>query len=329
MQDDPDLSPAAPGYTAASSPPPARRRGSARGQLVVALLAFATGGALVIWAGIEGYLPRYLGAPAPAVTQTAPAVEPDAADAGRAAAGDLAGATSAAAKGGPETVASLEGRLAMLEDRLSRIDYQSGAIVGNTARAEGMLIAFAARRMVDRGEPLSYVADQLRLRFANAQPRAVQTIIDFSRKPVTIDELSARLEALSPQLSNTAGSVGLWSRVRREVTGLFVVRSDNASLVTPSARIDRARLMLSSRRIGGAIEEVERLPGADSATNWIADARRYQEAQRALDLLETTAMLEPHRLADGAGHAVNQPSPLAPAPAATPATASPSPAAPD
>ncbi|MFD2579763.1 hypothetical protein ACFSTD_16785 [Novosphingobium colocasiae] len=72
MQDDPDLSPAAPGYTAASNPPPARRRGSARGQLVVALLAFATGGALVIWASIQGYLPRYLGAPAPAVTQTAP-----------------------------------------------------------------------------------------------------------------------------------------------------------------------------------------------------------------------------------------------------------------
>ena len=41
--------------------------------------------------------------------------------------------------------------------------------------------------------------------------------------------------------------------------------------------------------------------------------------QRALDLIETTAMLEPRKLNDAAGKAINQPSPLAPAaPTATP-----------
>lgn len=312
MQDEPNLSPdPATDYAA-----PVRRRASRRGQLLVALLAFTLGATVVIWASMQGYLPRYLGVPTPLASESAGAIEGGVADAVVDTAGEAGTTTDATVPPDGATVASLEGRLAMLESRLSRINYESGAMLGNTARAEGLLIAFAARRMVDRGEPLSYVADQLRLRFANAQPRAVQTIIDFSRKPVTIDELSARLEALSPQLSETVTDIGLWSRVRHELTGLFVVRSDNASLISPTARIDRAKLMLSSRRIGGAIDEVERLPGADSAATWITDARRYQDAQRALDLLETTAMLEPSRLQDAQGHAINQPSPLAtPAPA--------------
>ena len=44
----------------------------------------------------------------------------------------------------------------------------------------------------------------------------------------------------------------------------------------------------------------------------LAAARRFEAAQKALDLLETTAMLEPTRLQDASGQAVDQPSPLAP-----------------
>lgn len=208
-------------------------------------------------------------------------------------------------------IGSIEGRLALLEDRLSRIDFQADAASGNAARAEGLLIAFAARRMIDRGEPLSYVADQLRLRFANAQPRAVQTIIDFSKNPVTIDELRARLEALSPELSETVSNQSLWERARSELAGMFTVHRDSSTLLTPSARIERASVMLTAKRIGNAIGEVERLPGAEAADRWTADARRYEEAQRALDLLETTAMLEPTRLQDAEGDKIDQPSPLA------------------
>ncbi len=69
--------------------------------------------------------------------------------------------------------------------------------------------------------------------------------------------------------------------------------------------------MVTARRIPNAISEVERLPNAQAADTWIADARRYQDTQKALDLLETTAMLESHRLQDSAGAAVNQQSPLA------------------
>lgn len=288
------------------TPPPATsaipgavpRKRSAGLTLFIALLAFAVGAGLVGWLATRGYLPTLLGTPTAAPAQV-----------------ETPNNRAQATPPSPPQLsqfATVEGRLAMIEDRISRIDFQTHAAAGNAGRAEGLLIAFAARRMVDRGEPLGYVADQLRLRFMNAQPRAVQAILDFAAHPVTIDGLSARLEALSPELTVTDTNMSLWERARREFKSLFVVRRDSAALASPVARIERARLMLTARRMESAIGEVERLPGAEAAEKWIADARRYQEVQKALDLLETTAMLEPHKLQDAAGRAVDQPSPLAP-----------------
>lgn len=285
----------------------------------IALMAFIMGAALVAWAASHGYLSGVLTSPEAQETTEAVAetlVEPAALP--NAAATAPAPKTSAAQMA---AISSVEGRLAMLEDRISRLDFQTDAASGNAARAEGLLIAFAARRMIDRGEPLSYVADQLKLRFMNAQPRAVDTIIAFSKSPVTIDELSARLEALSPGLTGVETKESLWDRARHEFGALFVIRRDSSALVSPSARIDRAKVMLTARRISNAVAEVERLPGAEQAQTWIADARRYEDVQHALDLLETTAMLEPTRLKDAEGHKVDQPSPLAtPTPTATPAS---------
>lgn len=286
---------------------PARTR-SRGGLFFVAFIAFLLGAALVVWAAQDGLLAKLL--PQRAEEQ-APDQEQAQTDPVPVSSPALPAATAPASPEQLSSLSSVEGRLALLEDRLSRIDFQTDAASGNAARAEGLLIAFAARRMVDRGEPLSYVADQLRLRFTNAQPRAVQTVIDFSKNPVTIDELSARLEALSPELSENQSDESLWQKARRELSGLFVVRRESSTLLTPTARIDRARLMLTARRIGNAISEVERLPNAQAAQTWIADARRFQDVQDALNLLETTAMLEPRRLTDAEGHVVDQPSPLA------------------
>ena len=292
-------------YTPQTSAPRAR---SGMRAVVIALIAFVCGAAIVAVVMSRGYLDHVM----PDSSATDPAT--DASATPMAVTDDASPLVPMKITPGQQLaqISSIEGRLAMLEDRLSRVDYQSDAASGNAARAEGLLIAFAARRMIDRGEPLSYVADQLRLRFTNAQPNAVQTIIDFSKDPVTIDELSARLEALAPQLTDTSTDEGTWTRVRRELGSLFVVRRDNSSLMNPAARVERARLMLTSKRISGAIDEIERLPGADAASKWIADAHRYDSVQHALDLIETTAMLEPSRLNDADGRRVDQPSPLAP-----------------
>lgn len=301
------------GFEALAAAPRPRR--SSRGQIAVALLGFLLGAAAVTWIAWRGYLSQVL--PASAVSQQ----ESPAAPASSApAAGDAVHSARDV-----RSVGDVETRLALLEDRLSRLDLQADAASGNAARAESLLIAFAARRMIDRGEPLRYLADQLRLRFANAQPRAVETIIDFAHRPVTVDELSARLEALTPELSGKSRDESFWKTAMHDLSNMFVVHREASKVMSPDARIDRARVMLRSGRITEAIAEIGRLPRADLARTWIADAQRYADVQRALDLIETAAMLEPSRLQDVDGKQVNQPSPLAsPAPTETP---TPSPAA--
>lgn len=205
----------------------------------------------------------------------------------------------------------VDGRIAELEKRLARLDIQAEAASGNAARAEGLLIAYAARRTLDRGAPLGYLEDQLRLRFADAQPNAVQTLITAATAPVTLDSLFAELQSLAPRLAGVPANEDNWGRVKRELTGLFVIRQQSGASVSADDRIAEAKLMLAAGKVGEAIAEIERLPGAREAQPWIASARRYDAVQRALDLIETTAMLDPHRLKDAVGGKVEQPSPLA------------------
>lgn len=284
---------------------PTRPARTGRVALLSALVAFVLGAAgtgALVWSGqLDRLIPaRKNNAPAPILV-----------------ASNLGGSPAATS---PQTLGGAEARLALLEDRFSRIDAQANAASGNAARAEALLIAFAARRAIDRGAPLGYIADQLKLRFGGAQPVAVDTVLAAAREPVTLDQLSIQLDAAGPVLSGNNPNESVWSRGRREVASLFVLRRAATPITRPLDRIANVKLMLAAGRVEEAVAEVERLPGAAEAQDWIAAARRYGEAQRALDLIETTAMLEPRLLNDGQSRAVVQPSPLAPpAPAPLPA----------
>ena len=208
-----------------------------------------------------------------------------------------------------EQQGGLEQRLVAMEQRLDQLNLQTQAAAGNAARAEGLLIAFATRRAIERGAPLGYLADQLKLRFGDARPNAVQTIIEAAEKPVTLDQLLARLEGLAPKLANEATQEVSWEWFKRELGEMFVVRRETAPSPQPQRRLERARLFLETGRAEAAVAEVRNLPGAEEGRSWIADAERYAAAQRALDLLETTAILEPRELRDASGDRVEQRSP--------------------
>lgn len=207
-----------------------------------------------------------------------------------------------------EQQGGLNQRLAAAEQRLAQLDLQTQASAGNVARAEGLLIAFATRRTMERGAELGYLADQLRIRFSDALPNAVNTVIETSRNPVTLDQLLARLEGLGPELSNSTEEPS-FDRFRRELSELFIIRRESSPSPQPERRLERARYFLESGRVGSAIAEVRKLPGAARAQAWIRDAERYAAAQQALDLIETSAVLEPRRLRDGEGNLIRQASP--------------------
>jgi hypothetical protein len=205
----------------------------------------------------------------------------------------------------------LDARVAAMEQRLTRLDIQSQSAAGNAARAEGLLIAFAARRAIERGVPLGYLADQLRLRFGEARPNAVQTVIDAAQNPVTLDRLVARLDGLSPQLDDAPDGEGLFTRLGREISSLFVVRREDTPSPVAERRLERARLFLESGRVEAAVAEVRGMPNAVAAAEWIADAERFAAAQHALETLETAAVLDPRELRDADGDRVEQRSPAA------------------
>lgn len=218
-----------------------------------------------------------------------------------------------------EQQGGLDERIAAMEQRLTRLDLQAQAAAGNAARAEGLLIVFATRRAIERGAPLGYLADQLRLRFGDARPNAVETVINATRDPVTLDQLLARLDGLAPRLQDSPTDEGPIEWLGREIRGLFVVRREDAPSPAAERRLERARLFLESGRARAAASEVGNLPNAARAADWIADAERYANVQRALELLELTAILEPRELRDGDGSRVEQPAPAAAA--AAPVTA--------
>ncbi len=208
-----------------------------------------------------------------------------------------------------EQQGGLDSRVAAMEQRLTRLDLQSQAAAGNAARAEALLIAFASRRAIERGAPLGYLADQLRLRFGEDRPNAVQTVIDASQDPVTLDQLLARLEGLAPTLDDAPAGEGVFTRLGRELSELFIVRREDTASPVAERRLERARLFLQSGRVEAAVSEIRNMPNAAVAEEWIDDAERFAAAQRALETLETAAVLDPRELRDGEGAPVEQRSP--------------------
>ena len=81
---------------------------------------------------------------------------------------------------------------------VGQVDTQSRAAVGNADRAEGLLVAFAARRALDRGVALGFLEALLRQRFGDSQPQAVGMIITAAREPVTLQELQDGLLQVRP-----------------------------------------------------------------------------------------------------------------------------------
>ncbi|MCI4590643.1 MICOS complex subunit MIC60 [Sphingobium sp. BYY-5] len=275
------------------TPPPARRR-NILPLLILTLLAFALGVALTAWAWPQIQRrwgdPQRPSAALPAGVLPGVATRPLTADAAQ----------------------MLDSRVVQLEERLTRITVEAQAASANAARAEGLLVAFAARRALDNGAPLGYIEGQLRLRFGQAQPRAVATIINAAREPVTLTDLRAGLSDIGNQVTTPPADASWWDALRHEAHELITIHDASTPSPRPQAAYDRALRYLDGGRVSAALAEVEHMPGRTVAERWVQMARRYMEARRALDLIETAAILEPRTLRTTEGEPVAQTSPLAP-----------------
>lgn len=254
------------------------------------LLAFLAGLAAMGWllahwgtgAALIGVAPAPAAVSEPAQQPTTVEREPLAAPLGEAPAGERLVID-------PETTR----RVNRLEERLAVLDLQSRTAVGNADRAEGLLVAFAARRAIDRGVALGYIETLLRERFAATEPQAVATVLTVARQPVTAQSLQKQFQEVAPHLSGGGQGQSWWAAFRTEMAGLITIRRENTPSTQPAERLRRAGQSLEAGQVEVALLEVLRLPGHERADAWIANARRYVASHRALDRLESAALLEP------------------------------------
>ncbi len=182
-------------------------------------------------------------------------------------------------------------RIAAIESRLGAIESAAQAAAGSAGRADAMLIAFAARRAIDRSVALGFLEPLLVQRFGTAHQAAVATIITASRDPVSLESLVAEYRALSPALRGGGPDEGWWDAFQRELGTIVSVHRADTPSPQPQARYDRALARLGAGEVDAALTETMRLPGATNANKWIVRARRYIAAHRALDEIESAALL--------------------------------------
>jgi hypothetical protein len=186
-----------------------------------------------------------------------------------------------------------DSRIASLEQRLSRVENATQHAEGSAGRADALVIAFAARRAIDRGVALGYLENLLSEQFGAQHPAAVATIITTSRQPVLLNDLIDQYQALGPDLRRGGPQDGWWSTVQREFGSLVEFHRANRPAANADARYSRALQRLEAGDVDQALAETMRLPGAAHADAWTASARRYVAAHRALDEIESAALLPP------------------------------------
>ena len=102
---------------------------------------------------------------------------------------------------------------------------------------------------------------------------------------------SHNMRRSAPDLRRGGPQDSWWTNFRRGLGSLVEVRRADRPSTNPDARYSRALQRLSSGDVDQALAETMRLPGAANATDWVDKARRYVAAHRALDEIESAALL--------------------------------------
>lgn len=182
-------------------------------------------------------------------------------------------------------------QIGQLQARLQRVESENQQVQGSAGRADALLIAFAARRAIERGVGLGYLEPLLLDRFGAGHSQAVATIVTGSRTPTRLTDLIAQYQDLEQALVGPPPNEGLWTGIKRGFSSLVTVHRSDRPSTEPKARYDRALSYLMAGEVDSALAETMRLPGAARAGQWVNSARRYVAVHRALDEIESAAIV--------------------------------------
>jgi len=250
-------------------------------RLLVGLVLLLVGAAAATW-GLARYQPaaRYLGvvqpahqAPQAVLTPKPVVMNPQ--------------LPQSAGANDPEDAA----KILTLEQRVARIEAATQRTESFAGRADALVVAFAARRAVDRGVALGYLESLLLDRFGAQHQAAVATVITASHQPVRLNDLTSEYEAIGDDLRRGGPEESWWAGFKRELGSVVEVHKSDRPAMNADARYNRALARLNTGDVDQALAETMRLPGASRADDWTNKARRYVAAHRALDEIESAALL--------------------------------------
>jgi hypothetical protein len=182
-------------------------------------------------------------------------------------------------------------RIGDLENRVARVESATARAEGSAGRADALVIAFAARRAIDRGVALGYLENLLLDRFGAQHRAAVATVVTASHQPVLLDDLIAEYDSLGSDLQRGGPQDSWWTNLRRGLGELVEIHSADRPASNPEAQYLRARQELAAGNVDKALVGTMHLPGAARAGDWISKARHYIAAHRALDEIESAALM--------------------------------------
>jgi len=245
-------------------------------RLLIGLVLILAGAAAATW-GLAHYQPaaRFLGVASPAPPPQRLISPPQAPQ----------------QTGQPQIAEPTDAQIAELEQRVARVENATQRAEGFAGRADALVVAFAARRAIDRGVALGYLENLLVDRFGAQHQPAVATIVTSSHQPVRLNDLIAEYDTLGPVLRQGGPQDSWWTNFRRELGSLVEIHPADRPAANPDARYRRAAERLAAGDADQALAETMRLPGASRASDWVAKARRYIIVHRALDEIESAALL--------------------------------------
>jgi hypothetical protein len=138
---------------------------------------------------------------------------------------------------------------------------------------------------------LGYLENLLVERFWPQHQAAVATVITTSHQPVRLNDLISEYETLGPDLRRGGPQDSWWTNLKRELGSMVEIHRADRPAINAEARYQRALQRLSAGDVDQALAETMRLPGATRAADWTDKARRYVAAHRALDEIESAALI--------------------------------------
>jgi hypothetical protein len=157
------------------------------------------------------------------------------------------------------------------------------------SRANMMVLLFATRHALERGLPLGAMEAELQAAFGTTQPYLLSAVTSAAEQPVKLEDLRSGLIAIAPALRGEED--GWWPRLSNAVAGLATVRRSDEQPSNPGTLVPQAISAIDAGHVAAALGIVMRLPLRTKATEWIAKAKRYAAADRALDSLERATLV--------------------------------------